>query len=631
MSSSSPHRVTLGWLGLAAALWCLYLLGALFPRGGTWGFHFLAYLPRPLPLLLPGFTACLIVAGRSLPLEMWCRAGHGWVERGGRGALILAGLAVLLAVGLFAWRDRVLVYGDSQNIVKWFGDNRTLRLDWVRPLFSLDLSASRETLAVALHRLLAHLTGLSIADSYAIVSALGGAISLLLWQATGRADAGLRPWWLPLLLIGLFMSGNAIYLGHVENYALATTMAMLFLYLAERAHRTGSGGPAALLVFLLTARLHIAYVTLFPVALVVALDRRAGRPGPAGPRRTPRWLGVIALVLPLILGAFLYLFVFRAASWRTDIDYPLFLPLVPMKPPLRPYTLLSPVHLVDYLNALVHVLVPAGPVLAAGLWLGRRRKPWEDPLWFGLAAGLGLLLLFFFVANAAFSMPRDWDLFALAMPPTLYLTAATLRFLPAPRVHRGGVLLLALVAAPFTLSGHAVNWTPDLLVRRWADVSAHVYSTYYRGASYMLNDAARIGAGRPEMPGVVQAAAGRMRPWTGIADPEYARVMFVLYQVETSRGQTEEALRYMEKSVAANPGDESTLQRAVAAWAAAGRLEQARAAMRSLLVVNPGSRDNWRVHIQLQCQADSREACQQAVAEALRRFPDDAEFLSLRQ
>ncbi len=308
-----------------------------------------------------------------------------------RRAARLAGL-LLLAVGLtgllFHLRALTPPSGDSAEISGFVErDTPIWYLRW--PLTHL--------LAQAIH----HGTGLSGADSLALLSASAGALFLLTVGAISRRS--------PLILIVLLSSVTLTLIGHVEVYAWPFLILLWLLLLGPRHLRGEISLTPLVSLFALGCLMHMLLVFYAPalVHLAVAGRRRALARGET--REALDADAMRALLCVILLFAVLAVMPLLLQPGGLDNDFERLVPLTAPEVPRssNQVTLLSSAHL----WAVAWFLLISCPV-GMTLVLLRLRRAWSsDTLRFTcLAALCGLVFLILWHPDMGWRW--DWDLFS---------------------------------------------------------------------------------------------------------------------------------------------------------------------------------------------------------------------------
>src|ERR1035437_7100857 len=258
------------WYYLCWLLYLCYGYAAFVPTGPVWGIHFIAYIPAAAKviLLVAGGLLLLPRIQRTLYLTVANLFGTLKEERRVRVLLpaVIAGVCFIL---FHTFTIKTDIYGDSVNMLKWYGDNATFDWHWITDVLSLHLVDNKEALTIALHRIVAYLFSIPIGSSYRIVSELCGTLFVFIWLVfVQKISSG--PLRIVLILLGLFAGSVQVFFGHVENYSFGILTSTIFLiglyyYIEEKI-----GTLAFLLLYLLAFKAHIIAILYLP-AVIVAL------------------------------------------------------------------------------------------------------------------------------------------------------------------------------------------------------------------------------------------------------------------------------------------------------------------------------------------------------------------------
>jgi hypothetical protein len=553
----TPAPQGAGWLALGLVAFALYAFAALVPRGDTWGFHALAYLPAWMRLL-----ALSVSFGLLLPPVQ--RRAAAVLERLMRpllstaplGQVALAAFTALAFVLFYRFAIRTEVYGDTRTIIRHWNENAAVSSTWIASLLDVRLQHNDAALTELFLRTVSNTFALPIVETFRITSAAAGALSLCLWIVFVRSEFAGSRWSALLVLAACTLGATQIFFGHVETYGFVfLTMVMLLL----TAYLCLEGKASAWLVgllFLVALKAHASAICFAPALLFLFASRLAPRFPALG--RVARRRGVLVfLVLPaLALGAGLYAFHFHAlaAPYRgaTGGLPPMFLPLLPSPGPWD-YTLLSPAHLVDLGNVLLLVGMPVLIVLAGLVLLHRRAIDWQHPT--VVFAGVALLfhLLFFCAVNPLLSLPRDWDLFALAGAPLLFFLAAVLAHCDEDAVPFAAPFGAGAAFCVFTAAFWVLNVSPDRLSPRLEQVGEHVFRTYHTSGSYLLGTAQGMD---PDTTRSIRRRLATIERLTLVpGDEESTHLLMMLAATYRAREDRANAVRWVDRAAANVPGD----------------------------------------------------------------------------
>lgn len=586
-------RLEIAWRLLGLLLLVPYGVATIAPSGGLWGFHALGFLGVWARIIGLATGIGLLLVPSPLWSRIWPAPRRPLHETESSAARFTV-LAFLAFLTFYVFSMRTDIYGDARTILKWNADNVTFPIDSFRQLFDLRLLAHREALTLFLHRMIAHAFALDIAQTYRIVSAASGAGCLLMWILYLRREPSGARWATIVFVSACLLGANQIYFGHIETYPFASLVSLCFLLAASFVLSGRAPLWIALAMFAIAIKSHPALLYFLPALLFVVVHRLGIHR--ASWQRLLSWRMVTAwLVVPsIVLAAWLYVFYFKShnephAGAGREIAHS-FLPLVPAPPPLDRYTLLSGPHLLDFLNVLFLVGMPALAGVIGVLLFHRRAVDWRHPRVVFASLAIAYPLLFFFGLNPALTMPRDWDLYALMGWPLLFFFA-TLLVHSNDRVAWQPVLASTMAFGVFTVAACALNATPGPLSRRLEAIGEHSFRNYHVGSSYVINMAQSM------EPDTVQAIARRiatierLAPWRVGEDGEYAHLLFVLGQAYVSRKQFDQGAVWLERATATTPQNDAIRARLADCYLKAGRSAEAKASIRILLENHPARFD----------------------------------------
>ena len=383
-------------------------------------------------------------------------------------------------------------------MLKEYGDNSEFHWQWLSDIVSPHWVDNKEALTVAVHRIIAHFFSISIEKSYSIVSELCGAIFIFLWlwfvQKLTLSQNGdslrIRILQLILFLLGICSGATLVFYGHVENYAFGilaftTFLLGLYFYVDE-----AIGTVPFVFLFLFAFKAHIIGILYLPCFLVALAFRYRSKFSIFQNLFTWRRIRNVVIAPAFGIGVILYVFLFH--SWNEPYGLTdtrqlerSFLPIVPQRPPLDHYSLLSLYHLADLANLFLLISAPIVITLAGIFLFNRKSIEWNGPR--VILFGLGALFpfLFFLAMNPILSPVRDWDVYSLFLPSILFFTAILL-VENGIRGYEPSWLAQTLVFGTiFTTVLVAVNVSSDELRIRLQDAGAYVYRSYYAGSDYI--------------------------------------------------------------------------------------------------------------------------------------------------
>jgi hypothetical protein len=534
------------------------IAGAFVSRGWSWGWDHLHRLPivwtiLVMATLVLGFVpACRIAIERGVDI-----AGDALHRRS-----LVWPLTVGIAAGLLcaAFPIATRVYGDSLVFLKYHGPESLA--GYGRDLATLGIRF-RGSAVLALHDIVARVTGLDLASSYRLVGALCVGIFLACHVRLAAVLPGVPGWARAAIVwLGIVDGANLLFLGHVETYAVPRLLTCLFLMrvthsLVDPEHARPRARDllwAALAVFC-----HLQAVILLPTALLWIIWWHS-RLRPELRRWTTARTVVWALGAATVALAALY-----AASGAFSQNYfysggnptlaQTFLPISTrsIENPYLRYTLFSPAHLLDFFGSLWSISSAA--TLFILLFLLPRCAHRREVV--VLVSAVYLAAVHDFVLNPSIGFPFDWDLMAVISPPLLYVAV----FLLAS-AHRAPIAPLAQLPGLglATIALFVVNVRADSARERVQDMALWLHRSYYGGTHYRLN-ASFAGIGDRDQEILARERVfRRLLEQTVPPDPEVAMEGNNLGLLCYERGDVRRALRVFRAVVAVAPEDTSYLK-----------------------------------------------------------------------
>lgn len=548
-------RLLAAGAGVAAALW----FGATWPRNPDFDATTVLEAWRALG------TGALVVATAALLAVL---ASDGAAEALGRAAAALVRgvpprarmpLVVAAATAAFATFTDVSLSGDALDIVRRTTTNGPPAAD---PLTAL------------VHRGVRVALGIDAWEAVRWTSIAAGAVFSGLAVAAARdafPDGARRAATLALLLGA---GPVALFFGSVETYApvIAATLAFLVLALRRLDGRGPWWGPP--LALGTAVALHGVATFLGAAAWILVLHESAVLDHRF--RRVAAFVAVVAAPVAAAAASSHVLGVAATGPGFGTGELP-FLPwtLDPSNLTYR-YAILDAEHLVAALSVLLVCGPAAWALLAAGPAALRGRR--DVAL---LLTALVPLAVLPFVWNVSYTLRRDWDLFSVAGVPLALLAARS--GLTDRAARRDAVRVVALTAfaeVPFALSHHV----GEREQRLHTAAVRHVLRTTGAGAATVAAWSARLAALDPK--GTLPLVERAMADGPGRRPRE-----------------TEAALR---RALDAVPDDPFALRLLGEVLAAAGRADEAEAALRRALL-HP--RENLRPPARLAPARSSSGSC----------------------
>ncbi len=460
-------------IATAASLTALYLAAPFLPRSTTWGFHFLAFLGPAAPFVFLAAVLLLLAAAANRRTSGAITRGAG--SAGSRRFLVPAvALSVFAATG-FLFRVRIPLLGDSWFLVRNFAgaiQGTEVLLPRDEPLATLYFSAVTDLLGVKTY-------GGFLNAFFAGDMVLGAAFILAAWATVRTVFNGGAERLVSFLLL-CTLPAMLLFFGYVETYSSVLLMLSLYLLSGVRFLRGRLPFAWVALAFLLQVLTHYLTVLMLPSLLYLAY---AGwKRGQAAQVMT----GAAAFAAGALLA--LASVGFDVGNYFSQVPHRHYLPIVtPESLDERyssPYTMFSPLHLLDLANLtvllggaavilLLSALVPGvrGRNAPQGTAAGTRPGPGPAPdVRKFLFTACGPVVCFTLVAKFDLGTARDWDVVApYSYLLTLTALAVYFRRVPAaddprPALVAGGMGLIC------SLLWFTVNSSPAASIERFTSL-----------------------------------------------------------------------------------------------------------------------------------------------------------------
>lgn len=423
-SEALPNVLLVGF----ALLFVLHLAGSLAPGVRSWGIDYWSEIPVWAAFGCVGLFVIAIVPQVSSRIDSLV------AKVVSRRQFAVAG--ILLAATLFGvLHSKGLTYGDGYSFPGLLESEMLPQLSGNLRYMVGDLLT---------HHLLYHYAfaplGLSVATTYATISVVAGALSLLACVHIARSlyPQNSRARW--LLVAAAFTSGTAVlWFGHVEAYSLANTAILWSLAYAISKPQSHRRIILAWLFWLIATFMHLVALAFLPTLVWGTVTRYARVPGGS----LSRSRGAVAT-----LGAFLVCALGAAIAGQLKPGI-----LVPIIPTAHSqYTAFSSAHLLDILNLLVFC-APLG-LVGCAFWLMSKPRPGTEES----ASGTALLsVAAFSLWSSAFWIDpliggfRDWDLLgSFGIPASLWGATVAVRRISTERQLCSAWVAVAVVAIAHT-------------------------------------------------------------------------------------------------------------------------------------------------------------------------------------
>lgn len=473
-------------IGLVSGLLFLpFLLGYLLPDG-WWSTHFTAFLP-------PGSGVfCLVLAATLFFLPVWDK--RGVVEalldsnrlRFGHSALAPALIGVFFGVVCGAFPLHFDYFGDAPTILPAFDDPDPATDHWTYFL-SLNIFHPRSGERTVLNfvAILIDTLNCDAKSAFALLGAFSGAGYAFISSFTVLRHLRQPAPRLVAMLAFLAAPSALVFIGHVEIYAPLWPVMALYGHLCLRYLKKKKLKYLwwNLPVLLLALKLHPSAILLVVLEMLLLvfhfLHKREAF------QKRLNWKSMLLwVVLPLFVAAMVVYF--GIAGDHRDPRFlgdgvssyeRLFLPLFSPEAPLDRYNLLSPGHLLDYLN-LILLWSPVGlGILLAARFL-RKQIDWNKPAVMAFGLLLMMYMGLFFLVNPLLGMPFDWDLMAIPAPVLCFFALVLVsesESHPMWKKMTGPALGMVILVLPMLY----VHTRPAALSLRLESMGRHTFRTYW--------------------------------------------------------------------------------------------------------------------------------------------------------
>ncbi len=410
----------------------------------AWGINTFAYLPLPLTLSV---LVLLTIAPVLIAKLKWLGLDHGKdageIQPRSTHFVARAMLAMLFAGSVFyLLRAKTHFLGDGYSLLANLGK-------WIPYQKSTELGTD---IAVQWVARWVDVTSFELAErAYQIISIGSGMVLVAAVVLFGGIFLSRRQDKLLFALLAVSGGQILLFFGYVENYALLSLSSALFVLVGigvarGKFHRLTIVLPLALALFF-----HLLALVLVPATVyLLSRDSQFGK-WFKKLSMFAKW-GIVAGIA-IVGSAALFLSGDRALFFQLTV-----VPLVAGKFTVRGYTLLSPSHILDFVN-LIFLLCPGILVCLVAI----KRRTLKSLFAQSEYAFLGIVtlsaLLASFLLDPKLGMSRDWDLLSLAGFPLSVLVAFAL-LERNDSVGRTGILLASLLGLAMLFSRAAVQFLP---------------------------------------------------------------------------------------------------------------------------------------------------------------------------
>ncbi|MCP4567572.1 MAG: tetratricopeptide repeat protein [FCB group bacterium] len=253
------------------------------------------------------------------------------------------------------------------------------------------------------------MTSESVRLIYQMISFASGAILVTVLTYYTRQITANRFSYYSFIALNLLTANMILYFGYVENYSIVAMVLTVFMISSIASLRNNKKSAIPVITYSIALFLHTISLVFLPALVVyVFLTFFGGSIRDFVVRHTKILLSLMSIgFIAVYSGVRLWAPLF----WKMA-----FLPPLGDRFTLDNYYLLSPSHIVDYLNLLV-MIVPVSLVVGVVI-LFARQKPKTDnsdsvKLFLWVATIFGLLAAF--VIEPKMGMARDWDLMSIML------------------------------------------------------------------------------------------------------------------------------------------------------------------------------------------------------------------------
>lgn len=379
-------------------------IAALMPASRIWGFNWWGYFPVWGIGVWLVLGVALAVASKSLSRvgaeSAELSASQFWIFAGGTIGLLIIGFILLPSSTYFS--------GDGYQLLSRLADGRSIAKDW-------DFGST--ALIESVHRMLGGNGEPGALKTYRSIAVVAGVLGSLFTLLLAQRLPLNRLQHL-LFVLGMLTGGYMLmFFGHVENYSLLVAVVLIYSLAGYLVVLDRLSILWLIPILVAAVLLHLIAVALFPSFIILLVRKNTGFHKLTEMIRAKR-LPIIAGVV--IVGAICYHLIQQNVLF---LQFAL-LPVIPDRFAVEGEWLFSPKHLVDMLN-LILLLSPISLLLLVRQWGKKEPGPSEHSSLYFWALVLGTLGMVF-VMRSGIGMPRDWDLFAIAGPPLVLATMATL-------------------------------------------------------------------------------------------------------------------------------------------------------------------------------------------------------------
>jgi tetratricopeptide (TPR) repeat protein len=380
------------------ALILIHLAASYFPHQRLWGLNLFYYMPSVWRwiLILAGLLVLVPSVSRRINsfLSLLSQSVFGWLRKLSR---YYRYILLSLSAAILFWLLRVKTYFLGDSFLRAKEINQGVTFSFTEPLDFL------------LHLKMAKLLGWDAFRVYAVLSVIAGAVFvfLVLILANKIAKGSKEKLLVDVIMIAL--GGNLLFFGYVESYTMAYVCLLAYVISSISYLQCKGSIIIPIVLFLVTASLHLSGVILLPSLIYLIFS---GRTGKEGEKDKKNWLSKLLLSLGVVLLVGVGIYLLQTFDpWKKGLAYYLISPLGGSQ---SSYSFFSTAHLVDFIN---HQLLvsPVGILLlitSVIFFLGKINS--KDKLVKSLSLVSICSLGYAFLIDPKLGYPRDWDLFAFS-------------------------------------------------------------------------------------------------------------------------------------------------------------------------------------------------------------------------
>ncbi|MEE8578185.1 MAG: tetratricopeptide repeat protein [candidate division Zixibacteria bacterium] len=375
----------------------LFFIASFLAGYRSWGINFFGFYPVyvQVGLLVLGLCMGTVVFRKSPQLT----SGENDLM-GIKYCYLVCAFTILFCISFYLLRAQTYFLGDGLTLLSLISSDQP---------FIKGRNYGGTILQFLIVDLFGERTESNVLVAYQIVSITAGACFLAVtgWFSRKFLDSNVDRL---LFFLGMSSGGYMLlFFGYVENYAFFIVSVATFCYLGilicqKRASRLFAVPALGLTIFF-----HVFGLIFVPATVFLLIqDSRFGNWIAS---QSKRFKSLTALTI-VVIGCYLFYYLYTTSYFFRFA----FVPIVGDRFTVDGYTLLSPEHIIDFINLIV-LLFPALLVVGSALWFIPRRDMFRNRFhWFMVIAVISSLTTAF-IFDPKLGMARDWDLFAFCGVP----------------------------------------------------------------------------------------------------------------------------------------------------------------------------------------------------------------------